>query len=149
MVREARYIREVSPFLQGFYVDILRSIYSKREKGDIEGYKLSLEFLFFSCPSQVKKKVLDSITKYLREQGILSSEDKIEDISDVLNIVDKVCSKTMEVYGVSLKEKRRICVEEGMTLLDIVYEIIVGEMHDNEIFIVHKQLLVGSHEGEA
>ena len=148
MVREARYIREVSPFLQGFYVELLRGIYSRRDAGDIEGYKRSLQFLFISCPMQVKLKALNKITDFFRKLGILGKNDKIEDIDDALSLVDRVCSETMKQYGVPLREKRKICMEEGTALLDIIYEILVSELHENEIFIIHKQLLVGVHAGE-
>ena len=71
------YVRDVSPYFQEFLVELMRSAYRARVRGDADTYEAALAHLYDSLPAHVRAEVLRELQQRL---GV-----DVGDLSDVLD----------------------------------------------------------------
>ena len=145
MVREKRYVREISPFLQGVMVQTIQDFYGALKTRDASRAWESLRFLYSLVPSEVKERTVEYLNKllpYIHEDDPRVPEH-IDVVDELHDIVLDVCNEIMAQYGKRRSVKQAECTEYALAIYNIVFENLMKAIHDNQLFVSFKTVLTG------
>ena len=132
---ERKYIKETSPYIQEYIVNLARDYYRAIKSGDIYSAVLALQFIYDTMPEEVKNEVDN------RLQGF-----GIESFDQIRQYIEENCKMKLLQYGQKTSTKLAVCIEESKDLLMSVYSLLMESAYRYNLFFSIKSIEVGVME---
>ena len=129
------YVRETSPYMQAFLVDLARDFYRYMANGDWRRALLSLQMLYDSLPEEVRSRVDASIEA---EAGVPGGFPELQ------RLVETDCRQVLSQYGRRTSEKLGECRERAGELLRAAYSLLMAKAYEFNIFFNIKSVEIGT-----
>ena len=134
---QKQYVRETSPYMQAFLVDLARDYYRALLRGDWRRALLALSMLYDSMPSTVRNE----IDRELGRAGL-------EGFLGIRGAIEETCKKIMTRYGERTQAKIAECNRQAFELLQAAYSVIMSKAYAHNIFFTMKSIEIGIGMGE-